>query len=233
MLFRSVADAYVRGGSYAANNFGASQTIDLMEDPNTNNLRRGYLRFDVRGVTNALKVVLSLVPTVVASPMPTLNIAVLTNDVWTESGITWNNQPTESGVIVATMTNFVVNTPVETDLTSAVQNAAASDGWLSLRISVTAAASLSFGSREQSEITNRPALLVANTATFAMTVKIVNNAMQFTWPASYQTPNLLVQTNAAGVGLGTNWTDWGMVPNPLLLPIVGNNGSVFYRLKIP
>jgi len=43
---------------------------------------------------------------------------------------------------------------------------------------------------------------------------------------------LQAQTNSAGQGLGTNWVDvlGSTLTNQMIIPMDGNNGSVFYLL---
>jgi len=226
-----VADAYVRGGSYAANNFGTSLTLDLKDDPNASYNREAYVRFNASGLTNTPLTMLWLMPVSAGTPAPGLTIETLTNDSWTESGITWNNQPAENGTLVASVTNYAAGTPILVDLTAAVQSAAAADGLLSLRLLlITPSVNVSLGSRWQPVITNQPLLLVTLPPAFSLACQRTGNTLQLTWPLVYLNPHLLAQTNPAGVGLGTNWSDLGVVSSPVTLPLNGTNGSVYYRL---
>lgn len=229
-----VADAYVRGGSYANNNFGTSLTLDLKEDPNASFNREAYVQFKVDGLTNSPLTLLWLMPLAVGTPVPGLTIETLANDSWTESGINWNNQPIENGTVVASVTNYAVGTPIVVDLTAAVHGAAAADGLLSLRLMLTTpSVNVSLGSRWQPIGMNQPQLLVTLPPAFTLACQRTANAIQITWPLVYLNPHLLAQTDPAGGGLGTNWSDMGMVSSPVTLPLNGTNGSVFYRLKIP
>jgi len=229
-----VADAFVRGGSYATNNFGTSLTLDLKDDPNPSYNREAYVRFNVGGLTNTPLTMLWLMPVSAGTPVPGLAIETLVNDNWTESGITWNNQPAENGTVVANLTNYAVGTPILVDLTTAVQSAAAADGLLSMRLLLTTPSiNVSLGSRWQSVITNQPLLLVTLPPEFTVAWQRNGNTLQLTWPLVYLNPHLLVQADPAGVGLGTNWSDLGVVSSPVTLPLNGTNGPVFYRLIMP
>ncbi|PYV36407.1 MAG: hypothetical protein DMG06_30800, partial [Acidobacteria bacterium] len=94
-IFHPVADAYIRGGTYASQNFGTS--ISLFEK--NSNLdsydRRAFLRFDLSSITSTsiasaiLKLYVSSLPEG-ASPIA---LFAATSDTWTETSITWNNQP--------------------------------------------------------------------------------------------------------------------------------------------
>ncbi len=61
------------------------------------------------------------------------------------------------------------------------------------------------------------------------------NQLMLSWPADYTGWRLQSQTNAAGVGLTTNWVDvrGSTNINQILVPISTANGSVFYRLVYP
>jgi hypothetical protein len=55
--------------------------------------------------------------------------------------------------------------------------------------------------------------------------------LQFSWTGSYK---LQFQTNSINVGLSTNWMDWDVTNNPLIISI--NNAmtrTVFFRLVSP
>jgi hypothetical protein len=56
-----------------------------------------------------------------------------------------------------------------------------------------------------------------------------------TWPADHTGWRLQSQTNAADVGLSTNWFDvsGSAQTNLVIVPWNGSNGSVFFRLLWP
>jgi hypothetical protein len=64
---------------------------------------------------------------------------------------------------------------------------------------------------------------------------VSSNALTLSWPADHTGWRLQAQTNAPGVGLGTNWADVADSTNVNQLTILMNpaNGSVFYRLVFP
>jgi hypothetical protein len=92
----SVTDANVRQAS-AASNFGASTTSDVSSASGAN--QRLYARFDLAGCTPAIPATatvrlatLRLYASTLSSNCRTLDIFRVTS-AWTESGLTWNNQP--------------------------------------------------------------------------------------------------------------------------------------------
>ena len=67
-----------------------------------------------------------------------------------------------------------------------------------------------------------------------LTVARNGASLSLGWPTGYFSYVLIGQTNAPGVGLGTNWAPVpGVLNNALAVPIDTNNGSVFFRLSKP
>ena len=92
----SVADASVRQAS-AGSNFGTSTTNDVSSSSAAN--QRVYLRFDLSGCTPAIPAsatvrlaTLRLYASTLSGNCRTLDIFRVAS-AWTESGVTWNNQP--------------------------------------------------------------------------------------------------------------------------------------------
>ena len=61
------------------------------------------------------------------------------------------------------------------------------------------------------------------------------NLIQFNWAADHTGWELQMQTNAPGMGLGTNWVTvaGSGATNTFSLPVNSNGGNVFYRLVYP
>jgi hyaluronate lyase len=160
-----VADTYVRNGTYAATNFGASTVMDVKLD-GTSYQREAFLKFNVSGLTNTAGAKLQLVPiSMNTDTAVTYTFELVSNDSWTETGTTWNTKPAGSGVVLGQVSGAAlqVGVPFLLDVTSQVRSQAAGDGVLSIRISSETLGSLkqvAFGSREQANTVNRPKLLV-------------------------------------------------------------------------
>ena len=92
-----VADAYVRDGSYADTNFGGSATLVTKQDTTGYN-RNSYLKFDLSQITGTvLQATLYLTPTSQGENNVTNYANYVADNCWTETGITWNNQPQTAG----------------------------------------------------------------------------------------------------------------------------------------
>ena len=158
-----IADAYVRDGTYAGANYGADPALVTKLD-GTSYQRETFLKFNVSGMANAGSAKLQLMPTAVGTDMAvTYTVEWVTNDTWTETGVTWNTKPAGSGVVLATLSGSAiqVGVPVSIDITNQVRSEAAGDGVISIRIRSNNTGSLkqvTFGSKE--DVTaNRPQLL--------------------------------------------------------------------------
>jgi hypothetical protein len=92
----SVTDANVRQAS-AASNFGTSTTSDISSASAAN--QRLYARFDLAGCTPAIPATATVRLATLRLYASTLSSQCRTQDIfrvtsaWTESGVTWNNQP--------------------------------------------------------------------------------------------------------------------------------------------
>jgi glucose/arabinose dehydrogenase len=75
--------------------------------------------------------------------------------------------------------------------------------------------------------------IVYKLAALRLTVHVSGNLLDISWPASGG--RLQTQTNAPGLGLGTNWVDvaGSAATNHVVIPIDPANGSAFYRLAVP
>ncbi len=68
-----------------------------------------------------------------------------------------------------------------------------------------------------------------------LSMQVTGGQLQLSWPPSHLGWRLQMQTNAPGVGLGTNWTTVGGSSNAssASVPVATTNGSVFLRLVYP
>ncbi len=126
-------DAYVRGGSYANNNFGAVNTL-LVKTPSSNvtYLRNTFLKYDVSNYENVSSAKLYIY----AKAKTNLNASInyVSNDNWNEGSITYNNAPSFSAHANASLTTAY--RWVSVDVTSLVQAETTSgNGTLSLAVS--------------------------------------------------------------------------------------------------
>jgi hypothetical protein len=155
-----VADATVRAGRFAAQNFGTQPRL-VAKNSIADYTWDSYLRFNLSGLKGEVReAVVRLVPLHVGQPLE--NAAALVPDNhWGETTLTWENKP-PSGPAFARWW-IVEGKPVEFNVTRFVQAALAGDKKLSLRIFAPerkrGSSFVQYGSR-RSEAGSRPQLLV-------------------------------------------------------------------------
>jgi hypothetical protein len=116
----TVADAYVWGGN-ADDNYGNEPTMQLKQSSGTSVDRYSYLTFDLSSESGAV-VTARLAVNVQSLPDGPLNInaSPAQNNTWTETGITFNNQP-GAGASVATARPIFAGEWLIFDVTSMIQ----------------------------------------------------------------------------------------------------------------
>ena len=146
---RPVADAYVQDGVYASNNYGASSSLLAKLSGTASQTRESYLRFPLPAVTGTMaSATLQLMPLTASLPA-THAVALVTNDNWLESNITWNNKPS-SGVPLATW-QPQAGVRTSADVTTAAASSLGGDQLLSLRVHATNSTAdglVQYGSKE-------------------------------------------------------------------------------------
>jgi hypothetical protein len=150
--FAATADAYVRDGAYAGDNYGSETTLQLKKNASPGYTRRAFLRFNLASaaLTNFNRVYLELHSPAppAAGSAPTLELHLVGNNIWTEAGLTWNTQP----ALGPTIASWAMSTDGvdRVEITSTALTAAAA-GFLNLGLLISNPASdtvYSFNSRE-------------------------------------------------------------------------------------
>jgi autotransporter-associated beta strand protein len=161
----AVADATVRGGASANLNSGTTTDLSVKNDTSASadNDREAYLRFDLNGLSAAPgNAFLRLMPYSVPATLQH-SAQLVTDDTWSETGITWNTKPAGSTLLGSW-------TPVAGQYTSVNVSAAAASAFsteklLSVKIlsdTASSAAQVQYGSREYPNDAFRPLLISSN-----------------------------------------------------------------------
>ncbi|HEV7297717.1 MAG TPA: fibronectin type III domain-containing protein [Tepidisphaeraceae bacterium] len=163
------ADAFVRGGQYAANPYGLNGTIEV-KNYIADLTRVGHVKFDISALPGTVASATLRLHGKLAGTVAPLTVSVHTaaHTNWTDADITFTSQPAQTG---ATLGTFVVNSATaswhELDLTNCV-NAAKAAGQNSISLRLTGpngnTAVIEFSSREASTVANRPQLVVLASA---------------------------------------------------------------------
>jgi hypothetical protein len=102
---RAGADAYVRSGAYASQNFGGASELVVKQSRSADNTRHSYLRFDLSGLDTIGNATLRLFG---RDNVSTEDVGVslfgAANTTWSESGINWNTKPTSAATALGTAT---------------------------------------------------------------------------------------------------------------------------------
>lgn len=97
----SLADAYVRNGSYASTNYGGSTDLVIKSDA-VSYARKAYAKFDIAMITKP-KVSSAKLKMYVAgantAPLRTIHIYTTNTTSWLENNINWNNAPMDTVLV--------------------------------------------------------------------------------------------------------------------------------------
>jgi autotransporter-associated beta strand protein len=162
------ADATVRGGVSAGTNFGSDTVLSVKEDASADNDSRGLLRWDLSGFSGKVfQAKIRLVPVSVGATDLENGAAIATSNSWTETSVTWNNQPSTGPRFVTWWPQ--VNQPVEFIVTSEVLGALSRDKKLSVQLlSARESAGVDYASKENPDSTKRPQLIIVTDGFFTL-----------------------------------------------------------------
>ncbi|MEZ2443437.1 polysaccharide lyase family 8 super-sandwich domain-containing protein [Chitinophaga sp. RCC_12] len=169
-VITAVADAYVRGGStYGSVNYG-TESLVLKQESTTSYTREIFLRFNVGALPAGtsqvkLRMYVSYANTSITT-VPWI-ARYVSNDSWTESGITYNNMPAATSAVDTIMGRTAGNY-AEWDVTDIALSQQSADGMLTLKLVsglAGATTDATFTSREGSDSTRRPVLVCSTGST--------------------------------------------------------------------
>jgi hypothetical protein len=154
MRLRPIADAYVRGGSFARTNYGAEERLAVAASGTPEQNARSFLKFDLRGAEgkHCTRALLRLQAGALSGG-GRLEVAVApaADDAWSEAAVTWETMPAAGGElsvleVVADGAEYVF------EVTAAALSELEGDGVLSLAVIARSAteARVFFASREGS-----------------------------------------------------------------------------------
>lgn len=114
------ADALVRDGSYAANNYGAQTTLEV-KNHDLSWSRVGFLKFDLSAVPNTITTVkLRLFGYLSYSDPLAIQVFSVANTSWSESQLTWNSKPAVGDLLAQTLVSGTSQQWWEWDITNFV-----------------------------------------------------------------------------------------------------------------
>ena len=142
-ILTTTADAYVSSGAATAN-YGTAPKLSVDNSP----VENAYLKFDMSALAGRTIVSAKLqIRATTSGSVGTQNVRLVTDDTWTESGLTYSTRPALGTSVLGTAGPVSSNTNYEVPLTaSALQGELG--GILSLGINTTSNDGADFGSRE-------------------------------------------------------------------------------------
>lgn len=159
------ADAFVRDGGFATQNFGGSDLLSVKLDTSGYH-RRAFLRFDLSNVVAPITAArLRLVPVSIGSDQGFTTSVHLAADNWNEFSVTWNQQPSFNASAAFTLPtgSYVLNQARDFTITSIAQSEAAGDKRLSVAVRANQSGEqrfVSFGSTDHPTPASRPVLVL-------------------------------------------------------------------------
>jgi hypothetical protein len=178
----AVADAYVRDGSYASQNFG---TISELRQKTDSTSGQGYnrttlLRFDLSNASSVTSARLRLWGNSVSGASLPQRVRAVSNNSWSETGVTWSNLPTLGNELSRITVSGTTEKYYEWDITAYVQQALANgQTLLSLAVDgpVANVEQARFYSREAAS--NKPQIIFSGTQKVTATSKVTSSATMF------------------------------------------------------
>lgn len=179
-------DTYIRGGTYADNNYGAADELVVKIGDNESYMRKALLQFDLSSLSNVQQAILRLYAN--SAKTTTLNAYLLSDD-WEEASVTWNTLPAiGSSILSADFESEGMY--YEFDLTNIVTTEFEGDETLSIIFTDDAASNttISFNSKEADSYL--PQLVVLETDYDDFTsIPVSDDAKIFYWGSSKHTKN--------------------------------------------
>lgn len=222
-----VADAYVRGGTYANNNFGTDATLQTKDLTASDVSREAFVRWDLSGVSG--KLVQARVRLVCTSASQSGNencAAFVSSDSWGESTLTWSNKPASGSLFAQWLPE--AGASIEFIVTPQVAEALLGDGKLSLRIfspqDFGGLGNVSYAAREDGTAARRPQLILL----FSNTPPVISNLTNYNGAANSPLGPLLftigdAETPASSLFLTATSSNTNLVPNANIT--FGGSGS--------
>lgn len=157
-ILNPVADAYVRAGTYANNNYGGVDGLLVKLDGGNNN-RQSYLRFDLSAVTGSVASATLRLKVKDGGGPDTHAAYFVSNDAWGEMTINFNNKPAGSTALDSSGIPSV-GSWVELDVTSQVAAEVAGDDAFSVVLISDGGNVINYHPREAIFPEDRPQLVI-------------------------------------------------------------------------
>jgi len=124
VTFNPTADAFVRGGSFAENNYGSDTSLEVKQDTNQSYVRKSYLKFNFSSISGSTiqQAKLRFYVSSTEGDASTFNLYGNATENWSESTIKWNNAPAPTTFIGSINISATGGQWYEIDVTNYVNN---------------------------------------------------------------------------------------------------------------
>ena len=129
------ADTFGRDGGYADSNYGADPVLTVKRDPTMGFSREVFLRFVLPSFRGRWQMRGPQLTPVAVSQPGTHAVALVADDTWEKSTLTWNTKPASGPALATWLPQTGV--PVQFSAAEAIQQDLPANGLLSLRIYAT------------------------------------------------------------------------------------------------
>ena len=122
LKLNSTADAYVRNGAYAGNNYGPATAMWVKAD-GTDYFRKSYVKFNITAAGSVSMAALKLYAAAVgATASRTISVYAVPTTTWGETNLTWNNAPAGGALLGKFDVRNTAGVWYNVDVTSYVQS---------------------------------------------------------------------------------------------------------------
>lgn len=155
-------DAYIRGGSSAALNFGSDSQLVVKQGGISNFFRKSLLQFDLS--SESIGTVSQATLRIYATKAESIDIAAYElGDSWSESTVTWNNAPSD-GTLIDEVSLSADDVYYELDVTAYVTSQLAGDEVISIGLWDLDAGNKTVEFNSKEAASNKPELVIEASA---------------------------------------------------------------------
>lgn len=164
----STADATVRNNQYANANYGTDESLLIKGSATTGFTRNSYLKFSLSNVSTIGSATLRIYGKNAENTASiTTSVYGVSNDSWTESGITWNNAPAATSSTPLSSVNITNQAKYyDLDVTNFVKQQAAGDKVASFVLKNPSNQNKKVTLNTRTSTSNRPQLIISTATSY-------------------------------------------------------------------
>jgi hypothetical protein len=157
-----IADSYIRAGSYTGSNYGTVTTLVVKQGATGDLTRKTYFKFDLSGISGTVSsATLRCYGSISTADTVTIGTYPVTDNSWTETGITWNNAPAIGATALSSMA--VTNTAsqyLSWDVSDYIGSHLGGSASIALQSPKLTSVGAAFGGNSREAVSNPPQLVI-------------------------------------------------------------------------